>query len=184
MKNKNLLLLLLFLLSLVFLASCRAPQTALQPTPHGAPPVNRPLYVLQDPSIGPVGSTHEHSALLIIVNGNVFDLSGPEYMIRSRPVHIENLDGSVIHNHATGITIGHFLETLGLGFDKNCFRDDRRNSFCNDDEKNLKFYVNGKLNSDFNNYVIKDDNRILISYGSKDDVNGQLNFLNNIKILP
>jgi len=170
---------MLVLLSLILLISCRAPQ----PTPHGGPPVNRPLYVLQDPSIGPVGSTHEHSALLIFINGNVFELSKSEYMIRSRPVHIENLDGTVIHNHATGITLGHFLETLGIGFDDNCFVDDKRNRYCNKDDKNLKFYVNGRLNNDFNNYVIKDNNRLLISYGDEDDVTGQLNFLNNIKIL-
>ena len=179
MKNKKLLLSMLFLLSLIFLVSCRAPQ----PTPHGGP-VNRPLYVLRDPSIGPVGSTHEHSALLIFINGNVLELSKREYMIRSRPVHIENLDGAIIHNHATGITIGHFLETLGMDFDKNCFIDDKGNSYCNNDDKNLKFYVNEKLNNDFDNYVIKDNDKLVISYGDEDNVDGQLNFLNNIKILP
>ncbi|MCH8003237.1 MAG: protein-disulfide isomerase [Nanoarchaeota archaeon] len=179
MKNKKLLLSMLFLLSLIFLASCRAPQ----PTPHGGP-IDRPLYVLKDPSIGPWDSTHEHTAFLIFINGNVLDLSKPEYMVRARRVHIEGLDGIIIHKHATGITIGHFLETLGMGFDENCFVDDKGNSYCNNDDKNLKFYVNEKLNNDFDNYIIKDNDRLLISYGNEDDVNGQLNFLNSIKIGP
>jgi len=182
MKPKNkIAFVALLVLSLIFLASCRAPQ----PAPQGGP-VSRPLYVLRDPSIGPVGSTHEHIALLIFINGNVLDLSKPEYMIRSKPVHIENLDGIVIHKHATGITIGHFLETLGISFDKSCFVDDKGNSYCNNDDKNLKFYVNEKLNNDFNNYVIRENDRVLITYGTEDEdaINGQLNFLNNIKIGP
>jgi len=172
---------MLVLLSMIFLASCRAPQ----PAPHGGP-TNRPLFVLQDPSIGPWDSTHEHTAFLIFINGNILDLSKPEYMVRARRVHIESLDGTIIHKHATGITIGHLLESLGIGFDESCIKDDRGNSYCNNDDKNLKFYVNEKLNNDFNNYIIKDNDKVLITYGSENEdvINGQLNFLNNINIRP
>ena len=163
-------------LGLIFLSSCATPQPI---------PQQRPLYQLQDPLIGPEGSTHDHTALLIFLNGNVLDLSKPEYMIRSRPVHVENRDGSIIHKHAVGITIGHFLETLDFNFDKTCLVDDRETSYCTDDVNTLKFYVNGKQNDEFNNYVIKELDRVLISYGTEDEsiIDGQLSILNNLKIL-
>ena len=173
--NKKPLSSILFVFGLIFLVSCATPQRT---------ETRRSLYELQDPSIGPLGSVHEHTALLIFINGNVFDLSKPEYMVRSKPVHIENLDGTVIHKHATGITIGHFLETLGISFDKNCLVDDNGGSYCNNEESALKFYVNGNPNNEFNNYIIKENDRVLITYGTEDEdaINGQLNFMNSIKI--
>ena len=163
MKSKNkIAFVALLVLGLIFLASCRAPQ----PVPHGGP-INRPLYVLQDPSIGPWDSTHEHVAFLIFINGNVLDLSKPEYMVRARRVHIEGLDGTVIHKHATGITIDHFLETLGMRFDKNCLVDDKGNNYCDSEESALKFYVNGNPNNEFNNYIIKQFPVVNLDYGIK-----------------
>jgi len=176
MKNK-IFLLILFVFILIFLVSC----TANQSTPHGKS--QRDLYVLKDPSIGPWDSTHDHTALFIFINGDVFDLSKPEYMIRARRVHIEGLDGTIIHKHATGITIGHFLESLGFNFDNNCL-DVGQNNYCNDDKNKLQFFVNGKPNKEFNNYIFRNDDRLLISYGGDNDevVNQQLNILNDIEI--
>ena len=180
MKPKNkIIFVALLVLSLIFLAGC----TSTQSTPHGAP-TKKPLYVLQDSSIGPWASTHEHPVLLIFLNGNVLELSKSEYMIRARRVHIEGMDGAILHKHATGITIGHFLETLGMSLDENCFVDDKQNRYCTDEERTLQFYVNGDPNGEFNNYVIRDADRVLVTYGTDDAVSlsGQLDILNSITV--
>ena len=104
-----LLLGVLLILVLILISGCTKQKTEI-----------RPLVQLNDPSIGLVGSIHEHAVILIFLDGNLLDLSKPEYMLRSEPVHVENLDGAIIHKHATGITVGHFLQTLGISFDKNC----------------------------------------------------------------
>ena len=171
---RNMLLLgVLLILVLILISGCTKQKTEI-----------RPLVQLNDPSIGLVGSIHEHAVILIFLDGNLLDLSKPEYMLRSEPVHVENLDGAIIHKHATGITVGHFLQTLGISFDKNCLVTDKQDSYCNKNGNTLKFYVNGDINNDFNNYVFREEDRLLISYGNEDEdtIKGQIAFLDNIEI--
>jgi hypothetical protein len=41
--------------------------------------------------------------------------------------------------------------------------------FCSNDDHNLKFYVNGKKIGDLSQYIISEDDRILISYGPESE---------------
>ncbi|PIW32798.1 MAG: protein-disulfide isomerase [Nitrosopumilales archaeon CG15_BIG_FIL_POST_REV_8_21_14_020_37_12] len=116
---------------------------------------------------GPLGSDHAHAAILVKIFGDSFDFSAPAYQIKSSWIHFEGRDGSTIHKHATGVTLGYLFETLGLGLDDQCFRFQDGRNFCTNEDYSLKFYINGEKVDDIRDYEISEDDRILISYGGE-----------------
>ncbi len=123
--------------------------------------------------VGPVGSTHIHHDFKLYVNGIAVDFSQPKYQLRSRLVHFEDGDGFVIHTHATGMTLGYMLNTLGIQLTPDCIKIDGANH-CNDGNKTVKMYVNGGPNNEFGDYLMKDLDKILVSYGNETDLTVQL----------
>jgi hypothetical protein len=128
-------------------------------------------YTLNPPrtaNFGAVGSTHEHSAFKLFINGQRVDFSQPPYQLKSQYVHFEGGDGDTIHKHATGVDIGFLFETIGMKFTSECLTMNNGTQYCNEGNNTLKFFVNGARNSMYNNYVLKDDDKILLSYGSEE----------------
>ncbi len=139
--------------------------------------------IISSPKIGSVGSAHEHANFMVFINGEEINFAFPQYMVKTREVHIENMNGVTIHTHATRITIGYFFSTLGFKFDDKCFITNKKEKFCNEEGKTLKFYVNGVKNYEYGNYEIRNNERYLISYGDVDeDISEQFNVLNKTKI--
>ncbi|MGH9876982.1 MAG: hypothetical protein ACRD5H_05035 [Nitrososphaerales archaeon] len=127
-------------------------------------------------NFGALGSTHEHTAFKLFINGQTIDFSQPKYQVKSQYVHLENGDGDTIHKHATGIDIGFLFETLSIKFTSECIIMDDGTDYCNDGNNTVKFFVNGIRNNMYNNYVLMDDDRILLSYGpeSQEQIDEQL----------
>lgn len=125
--------------------------------------------------IGPVGSTHLHADYKIYIDGKAVDFAKREYMVKAPYVHIEGMNGDVIHVHATGVTIGDFFETLGMKLTKECF-ELKKQKYCTVGERTLKFYVNGEPNDLFGDYLMADGDKLLISYGddSPEEIQKQL----------
>jgi len=86
-----------------------------------------------------------------------------------KKVHFHELNGKIIHVHAPKVTLGMFFESIGLKLDSKCITLSNGVSFCSKEGKSLKLFVNGSPNTEFNNYEIKDLDRILISYGAETD---------------
>ncbi|MGD8432167.1 MAG: protein-disulfide isomerase, partial [Nitrosopumilaceae archaeon] len=61
---------------------------------------------------GPLGSEHTHAGILVKIFGDTFDFSAPAYQIKSSWIHFEGNDGTTVHKHATGVTLGYLFETL------------------------------------------------------------------------
>jgi hypothetical protein len=55
----------------------------------------------------------------------------------------------------------------------NCFTLENKTSYCSDGTSNLEFYVNGNKTNSIANYVLKDNDRILIVYGNKNEMETQ-----------
>ncbi len=125
---------------------------------------------------GALGSEHSHAGILVKIFGDSFDFSAPAYQIKSSWIHFEGNDGTTIHKHATGVTLGYLFETLSLGLDDQCFTFQDGRSFCTDDEYSLKFFINGEAVDDIRPYEISEDDKILISYGAEtpDEIESQL----------
>lgn len=125
-------------------------------------------------TIGPLGGIHTHADFKVYIDGTAVDFAKMEYMVREKYVHIEDMDGDVIHVHATGVTIGEFFRTLGMKLSHSCFVINKQ-SYCTNEEKTLKFYVNGEPNAMFGDYLTGDGDKVLISYGpAQEDVAAQL----------
>lgn len=137
---------------------------------------------------GNLGSAHDHAALMINLNGTTLDLAQQKYMVRSNYIHIESyngtLDGTTVHKHASNVPIGEFLKSIRMDVSDGCFITDNNQRFCDNNEYKLAFYVNGNETNDIMNYVLNDDDRILITYGKQNmtEVNKQIQELNEIPI--
>ena len=128
------------------------------------------------PGAGVLGDEHVHSSMLVRIFGDKFDFSLPAYQIKSSWIHFEAQDGSTIHRHSTGVTLGYLFETLGITINEECYIFPDGREFCTNDEYSLKYYVNHEPVSSINDYVFKDGDRILVSYGneSQEQIDSQL----------
>jgi len=134
---------------------------------------------------GALGSEHSHAALLVKIFGDKFDFSAPAYQIKSSWIHFEGRDGSTVHKHATGVTLGYLFDTLKMGLDDQCFVFQDGRSFCTNEDYSLVFYINGKQVPDIRDYEIQDNDRVLISYGAEtpEELQSQLLELDNQEII-
>ncbi|MBI2084877.1 MAG: hypothetical protein HYT70_04700 [Candidatus Aenigmarchaeota archaeon] len=121
---------------------------------------------------------HWHPNLEIIIKGEKVAIPanigiGSEYA--SSPFYDSMMDMTNMHTHdATGtlhwevmmhaptsqdMYLGNFFQVWGKTFNKNCIFE-----FCNGPEGSVKMFVNNKLNNDFEKYVIRDGDEIVIIF--------------------
>lgn len=137
---------------------------------------------------GALGSAHDHTSLLVNLNGTNFDLAQQKYMVRSNYIHAESFngtpDGTTLHKHSSNVPMGEFLKSIRMDASNECFITDSNQRFCDDDQYKLSFYVNGNETEDIMSYVPIDDDRILITYGKENstEINKQLQELNKLPI--
>jgi hypothetical protein len=120
---------------------------------------------------GAFGSAHAHAALMLVLDGRVVDLAQTQYMVKDRLIHLEGMDGNTVHRHATEVNLGRFFGSLGIGpdHDTGCFTGDDGVEYCDDTAgKRLRFWINGEeLQGHVENYVIEENNRVLVVYGNE-----------------
>ena len=119
------------------------------------------------PGAGKLGDEHEHASVLVRIFGDRFDFSVPSYQIKSSWIHFEESDGTTIHRHSSGVTLGYLFETLNIVIDEDCYIFSDGRQFCTNQDYSLKYFINGDSVNSINDYVIQDDDRILISYGGE-----------------
>ena len=116
---------------------------------------------------GLLGDEHEHASLLVKIFGDTFDFSVPSYQIKSSWIHFEESDGTTIHRHASGITLGYLFDGLKIGVDSECYVFPDGRQFCTNEDYSLKYFINHQKVSDIRDYVFEDCDRILITYGNE-----------------
>ncbi len=118
------------------------------------------------PVVGKVGSAHAHASLLVMSKDKVADFCSPLYMLKSQYVHFENNNCTVVHRHATGVTLPTFFKTIGLTLTQDCLILPS-GKYCDDGTNHLKAVVNGTEMSidDLQYYEFKNNDHILINYG-------------------
>ena len=130
---------------------------------------------------GRLGDEHEHASLLVRIFGDKFDFSLPNYQIKSSWIHFEDQDGDTIHRHSSGVELEFLFNSLNIGLSERCFIFADGRQFCTNDDYSLKYFINHEEVSDIRGYVIQEDDRILISYGSEteDEIEEQLKELDS-----
>jgi len=116
---------------------------------------------------GALGSEHSHAAILVKIFGDTFDFDGPSFQIKSPWIHFEGRDGTTMHKHATGVTLGYLFDSLSIGLDDQCYVFPDGKSFCTNEDYTLNFFINGEQVSDIADYEIEEDDKILIVFGGE-----------------
>ena len=119
------------------------------------------------PGAGKLGGEHEHASLLVRIFGDKFDFSVPSYQIKSSWIHFEESDGTTIHRHASGVTLGYLFDSLNIGINSECYIFPDGRQFCTNEDYSLKYYINHELVKSIYDYVLEEGDRILITYGSE-----------------
>ena len=119
------------------------------------------------PGAGKLGDEHEHASVLVRIFGDRFDFSVPSYQIKSSWIHFEESDGTTIHRHSSGVTLGYLFDSLNIGLDKNCYIFPDGRQFCSNEDYSLKYYINHQLVNSIYDHVFEDGDRILITYGKE-----------------
>ena len=111
--------------------------------------------------------SHYHAELEIIIDGKKYDIPaniGVE-LKKMKPVHTHDEIGEL---HVEGpcirdFTLGDFFKIWNKQFNNNCVFE-----FCTDNETKatLTMSVNGVNNQEFENFILRDDQKIKIEYVS------------------
>ena len=125
---------------------------------------------------GALGSEHSHAGILVKIFGDTFDFSGTAFQIKSPWIHFEGGDGTTMHKHATGVTVGYLFDSIPVGLDDQCYEFGDGRSFCTNEDYSLKFFINEEPVNDIRDYSISEGDKILISYGAEtpDEIESQL----------
>ena len=134
---------------------------------------------------GVLNDEHEHASVLVKIHGDTFDFSASVYQVASNWIHFEVQDGTTIHRHSSGVTLGYLFETLDIGLDDECYTFPNGRAFCTGEDYSLKFFINGESVDGITDYVLEDNDRILISYGGEpqEELDRQLDELEGQPIL-
>ena len=119
------------------------------------------------PGAGPLGDEHEHAGMKVIIFGDEFDFSSPAYQLKNRYIHFEGNNGETVHRHASKVPMGFLFDTLNIGLTDKCYIFPDKREFCADDKYSLKFFINHEQVPDIRDFVLHDNDRILISYGNE-----------------
>jgi len=125
---------------------------------------------------GKLGDEHEHASLLVRIFGDKLDFSSPAYQIKSSWIHFEDSDGTTIHRHSSGVTLGYLFDGMGFTVNEECFAFPDGREFCANEDYSLKYYINHQSVDNIYDYILEDDDRILISFGPEtpDEIEEQL----------
>ena len=113
------------------------------------------------------GTAHEHAVFAVILDGEKIDFSQNRYQVQSSFIHVEGGDGTTLHRHATDVPFSEFLDSVRMDIQNDCFIRDDGEVFCDDGVNQLRYFVNGQEVDSILDYVIEEEDRILIIYGSQ-----------------
>ncbi len=130
--------------------------------------------------IGLLESQHIHADWKIYLDGKGLDLSQYSHMQRMQEgksvssfIHVDEggtveKTGDIIHMHATGVPLSFFFESIGIKIEDGCLTIEGK-EYCK-----VKMYVNEQENSELENYVFTDKDKLLITDG-KGNIKEQMN---------
>ena len=117
---------------------------------------------------GRLGDEHIHASLLVKIFGDKFDFSTSNFQINSPWIHFENSDGDTIHRHSTGVELAYLFNSMKIAIDEKCFIFPDGRQFCTNEDYTLTYYVNQQKVDDISDYIVQENDRILITYGNED----------------
>ena len=139
------------------------------------PSVKTPLLLLPTPVPKAVTQPTQsalvdyEAAFAIYTNGIFRVFTAAMYHNLSEDVFIQTDNPNIVHVKKSGITWDYFFNTLPFSVTKDCLITGTKETFCANQTKSLKFYLNGERFDNLLNTEIKPDDKALITYGDKED---------------
>jgi hypothetical protein len=137
-------------------------------------------------------TTHYHANFAVYLNGAREEFKGPQYYqevaicsastgitIPQQRAHMHDDVNSVVHVHDYAVTWGQFFENLGWVVGSDFIVTDTGQTYKADGVNKLHVLINGQDYTDLTpitNMVIKDRDRLLLSFGSQDEATLKLQF--------
>ena len=87
----------------------------------------------------------------------------------SNDVFIEASNPNIVRVRKKGITWDDFFKTLPMKLTRDCLTTGTGQSFCTNSNQTLKFYINGKVDSNALDRIINEGDQLLVSHGVGDD---------------
>ena len=115
--------------------------------------------------IGQLGDDHAHAVIIISINENSIDFAQEQFQLKSKYIHFENNNSYLIHRHATGVPLEVLFDSIGMEITKKCIIISEK-SYC---DSELKSFVNEKPYPDIAGYILKHNDKILISLGDSNN---------------
>lgn len=110
----------------------------------------------------------QSATILVKIFDDTYGFSSPEFHLKDDKINIEPAQPDLIHRNSPDATLGYFFQTIGIKLTQNCLVLPDSREFCSDSSYSLKFFVNDKEEQDVAKYLINEDDKILISYGSSE----------------
>lgn len=105
------------------------------------------------------------TASFTIKTGNITrSFKDEKYHKKSEDVYIESSDPTVIHVKKEGITWDNFFNTLPMKLTKDCLTTGDGETFCNNQDGTLKFYLNDLEEPDLLQKPIRENDKALIVF--------------------
>ena len=107
----------------------------------------------------------KQASFAIFTNGTFRVFTASMYHRLSPDVYIEASNPNIVKVKKAGVTWNDFFQTLPFSLTKNCLTTGTKETFCTNQNKTLKFYVNGVKTNKLLDKVINDGDKALVSYG-------------------
>ena len=105
------------------------------------------------------------AAFAIFTNGTFRVFTASMYHNQSSNVYIESSNPNLIQVKKGGVTWGDFFNTLPFKLSDTCLTTGTGETFCTNDTRSLKFYINREFTEDALSREIKNGDKLLVSYG-------------------
>lgn len=123
----------------------------------------------------PIGTSqsdqvHVHGDFQLYVHNERIRFTDEKYQSSTEHTHHPSLhfhDGNdeVIHRHADGVTLSDFFTSIGLSVTDTCLTLDTGAQYCTSATTTLLLLVNGEPITPITEYIVQEEDRILVYYG-------------------
>jgi len=127
---------------------------------------------------------HVHADFLMYLDDKKIDLTKDEFQssaedLKHDDFHLHDNEGHILHRHEENITIVEFLDSINFTLTSSCLTTHEEEKFCEDTDNELTLFVNGEKYNTPEDYIINDEDRVLLYYGLKNSPNLQ-NYLDEV----
>ncbi len=104
------------------------------------------------------------ASFAIYTNGTFRIFTAPMYHNLSADVFIKASNPNIVHVKKSNITWDDFFKTLPFELTKDCLTTGTKQTFCNNEQFTLQFYINGIRNQSVLDQTINSGDKFLVTY--------------------